>query len=106
MRKMKPLGKLKRTARGFEIIEFKDCYGTESSLQASSMALLAKPGPSAVWLGNDHESVNPLTQEKMGARMHLNRDQVMALIGHLANWLHRDTFKLPTNRVTVKRKKK
>lgn len=102
---MKPLGKLKRTARGFEIIEFKDCYGAESSLQASSMALLAKPGTSAIWLGNDHESVNPLTQEKMGARMHLNRDQVSALIAHLRNWLNRDTFRIPSNKPTVKRRK-
>lgn len=82
---MKTLGKVQRTARGFEFIKFKDRYGEGCSLQASSLADYTEPGSSAVWLGLD-------TPEKV-ERMHLDRNQVKALVRHLTAWLERNTFK-------------
>ncbi|MES2367010.1 MAG: hypothetical protein V4563_14135 [Pseudomonadota bacterium] len=114
--KPKKLGNVKRTHRGFEIISFKDHYGTSCSLQASSLAVYEKPGASAVWLGVDDPSPKCLHGDAAGlgvktdatcgwvdyplsdkvqitTRMHLNREQVEALIPALQNWLNRDTFK-------------
>jgi hypothetical protein len=48
---MKTLGKVKRTNRHFEIVEFRDHYDKPCELQASSLAIYEKPGTSAVWLG-------------------------------------------------------
>ena len=79
--KVKPLGPVTRTDRGFELVEFRDCYDKDCELQASSLAVYEKPGTSAVWLGRG------------SPRMHLDRDQVAALILHLQNWLKRGTFK-------------
>ena len=79
----KTLGALKHTCRGFELVEFKDRYDVPCSLQASSLAIYNKPGTSAVWLG---------TNDTPHTRMHLDRKQVAALIGHLQNWLDHDTF--------------
>ena len=45
------LGAVEPTSRGFERIDFKDHYGVGCSLQASSLAIYATPGTSAVWLG-------------------------------------------------------
>ena len=84
--KQKKLEKVERTSRGFEVVNFKDHYGTKCSLQASSLAIYEKPGTSAVWLGVDDAA--PKT------RMHLNREQVEALISVLQSWLKRDTFKV------------
>ncbi|MFO1461288.1 MAG: hypothetical protein U1G08_18030 [Verrucomicrobiota bacterium] len=79
---MKPtqLGVVTRTARGLEIMEFEDLYGEPCQLQTSSLAILETPGTSAVWLGT------------VGERMHLNRDRVTSLIGHLQHWLDKGTF--------------
>lgn len=82
------LGAVERTSRGFEFIAFNDCYGEKCSLQASSLAEYEKPGTSAVWLGCEEP-----------ARMHLNREQVTALIAHLQSWLDNDTFAVAPNAV-------
>lgn len=114
--KPKKLGKVERTSRGFEVVNFKDHYGTKCSLQASSLAIYEKPGTSAVWLGVDDAAPKCLHEDaaKLGiktdatcgwvdvpmsdkihltTRMHLNREQVEALIPMLQSWLKRDTFK-------------
>ena len=109
------LGPVEKTARGFEVLKFKDLYGAPCSLQASSLAEYEKPGTSAVWLGPD--SANPMvlasqahslgvkTEERTGwvsfpippdvqltTRMHLDRRMVSALIQHLQSWLENDSF--------------
>jgi hypothetical protein len=112
------LGAVERTSRGFEIVKFKDYYGSECSLQASSLAIHQKPGTSAIWLGVDspqpkclHSDASafgvktdatcgwvdvPLSDKIMlTTRMHLNREQIAGLIAHLQSWLDRDTFKAP-----------
>ena len=109
------LGDVEVTSRGFEIINFTDRYGEKCSLQASSLAEYKKPGTSAVWLGitdarltvmaSQAASVGVETTETCGwvpfpvpenvmisSRMHLNREQVSALILHLQGWLDNDTF--------------
>ena len=90
------LGAVEHTSRGFERIDFKDCCGEECSLQASSLAEYEKPGTSAVWLGCNEAKNHPLTGEPLSPRMHLNREQVAALIEHLGNWLANDTFAAST----------
>lgn len=110
------LGKVEKTGRGFEIVNFQDCYNTPCSLQASSLAEFEKPGTSAVWLGTSdaqpkvmwHEAAalgvkNDATsgwvpypipeQVLLSTRMHLNRKHVKALIGHLRAWLKTDSFR-------------
>ena len=109
------LGPTEKTSRGFEIIKFEDRYSAKCSLQQSSLAEFEQPGTSAVWLGVDDASPMVLASdaEKVGlktsategwilypipsevlltTRMHLDRNQVAALIGHLQNWLDRGTF--------------
>lgn len=109
------LGVVDHTARGFEVIEFSDSYGEKCELQASSMAEYEEPGTSAVWLGladarpmvlaSDAAKVGVITDETCGwvpfpvpdevllhTRMHLNREQVAALIRHLQSWLDNGTF--------------
>lgn len=110
---MKRLGKQKKTGRGFPLVEFKDYYGTPCSIQASSLAIYQQPGTSAIWLGCDDAKPIVLaskaaelgvkTTETTGwvpfpipedvsltTRMHLDRKQVKALIGHLQTWLDSD----------------
>lgn len=110
----KELGKVKQTSRGFELIEFK-CFGQDDigSLQESSLA--TEP---CIWLGT--KDANPkimasvarrldvptiettgwipytkIPEEVMlSTRMHLDREQVMALIRHLQQWVRKGTFKL------------
>lgn len=115
--KIKPLGKITKTSRGFPIIEFKDRYDEKCSLQMSSLADYAKPGTSAVWLGlddvkpmclhGDAKALGIKTEAICGwveyplpkkvhlmSRMHLDRPKVESLIAHLQSWLKRDTFKI------------
>lgn len=110
---MKRLGKQKKSGRGFPLVEFKDYYDNPCSLQASSLAIYQQPGTSAVWLGVDDAqpkvmasqaaAVGVETTETTGwvpyplppevllsTRMHLDRKQVEALIGHLQAWLDSD----------------
>lgn len=90
---MKRLGKVQRTSRGFEFIEFTDHYGEKCSLQASSLAIYEKPGTSAIWLGCEEARNHKTTLEPLSPRMHLTRKQVESLVNHLQSWLSRDTFK-------------
>jgi len=112
---MPTLGPVTRTARGFEIIEFKDRSEVECSLQASSLADYTQPGISAVWLGPNEAHPRVLAREAasvgvqtsrttgwvdfpvpenvmMTTRAHLDHTQVRALIRHLQNWLNYGTF--------------
>jgi hypothetical protein len=69
--------KVNRTQRGFPIIEFVDLYGSECSLQKSSLAFV-----DAIWLG----VVKPFVGSSSvvpSQRMHLTRDQVKDLLPHL-----------------------
>lgn len=112
---MKRLGKVGRTNRGFELVEFEDRYQIPCSLQASSLADYERPGTSAVWLGpndarpmvlaSEAASVGISTTETTGwvpypvpenvsltTRAHLSRGQVEALINHLSAWLKTGSF--------------
>lgn len=115
---MKKLSKKEKTSRGFEVINFCDFYDAKCSLQQSSIWLdddNGKVGGSAVWLGvddanpkimaKDAETLGVETSETCGwidyplpeqvmltTRMHLNRDQVRSLVGHLQNWLKNGSF--------------
>lgn len=114
-KRIKGLGRVKRTARGFQLIEFKDYYDTPCSLQASSLAHYEQPGISAVWIGPDdakpmvihHEAAAvgvktdatcgwvpfPIPpQVNLTTRAHLDRKQVKALITHLTRWLETGSF--------------
>lgn len=71
---------IKKTERGFELIEFNDRYGRGCSLQQSSLADAEPPGSSAVWFGTDE------------SRMHLHYDLVEELIPHLQSWLQTHSF--------------
>lgn len=113
----KPLGTVRRTTRGFEIIEFKDRSGNECSLQVSSIADFEKPGISAVWIGSADPAPKILASKahllgvksrategwidypippdvSICTRAHLHRDHVKALIAHLQNWLKNDTLRI------------
>jgi hypothetical protein len=103
------LGAVEPTSRGFDRIDFKDHYGVECSIQASSLAIYGKPGTSALWLGCNDANPRVLVPGqswqpvKMPAdyladtRMHLNREQVAALIAHLQSWLDTDSLAVAPN---------
>jgi hypothetical protein len=90
--------KTSTTARGFDWIEFTDLYGKECSLQKSSLAT-----DDAIWFGVDSADPKILATEavangvvtsetcgwvpypipeavSLATRMHLNREQVAALL--------------------------
>ena len=70
-----------KTNRGFALVEFEDHNGRPCSLQQSSAAIYeGPPGASAIWLGS------------WGDRMHLDIEQVEALVPMLQSWLERGTF--------------
>jgi NTP pyrophosphatase (non-canonical NTP hydrolase) len=100
-----PLGRLGKTSRGFGIIEFKDTNGRACSVQESSLAT-----ESRVWLGLDganpqimaaHAAAHGVKTDRtegwvpypipdavsLDTQMHLNREQVAALIPVLQAWL-------------------
>jgi hypothetical protein len=106
-------------ARGFESVSFKDYYEAPCSLQQSSIWLEddnGTVGGSAIWIGVDdarprimakhaamfgvetNGQVNgwvdyPLPEEvSLTTRMHLNREQVAAIIPLLQNWLDTGSF--------------
>ena len=68
--------KIKKTARGFERINFIDLHGSKCSLQQSSLAT-----DEAIWLGVGSD------------RMHLNKEMACELINHLCRWLVTNSFK-------------
>lgn len=104
--------KYDKTVRGFGVVSFKDYYGSECSVQESSIV-----EPECVWVGvNDvqpkimkrdahkfgiqlpeGEEVSgwmsfPIPDEVLlSSRMHLNKDQVESLIKILQNWLETST---------------
>lgn len=90
------LGRVERTIRGFQVINFDDHYGAPCSLQQSSLAEYVKPGTSAVWLGLDAVPLHSSTGHVMSPRMHLTRKQVKALVAHLQAWLDTGSFELRT----------
>lgn len=67
---------IRKTSRGFDVVDIKDANRQSGSLQASSAIMYedAPPGTSAVWLGVDD------------SRLHLNREMVDELIDLLSNW--------------------
>lgn len=93
--------KIKKTQRGFELIDFKDANGEECSLQKSSAA-----ERDLIWLGVDEANPQimashahkfgvettetcgwvpyPVPEEvSLTTRMHLSQEQVKALLPHL-----------------------
>lgn len=105
-----PLGPVAVTGRGFQIVEFKDRYGLDCSIQQSSIATEA-----CLWLGvtdakpeimaTDAPKHGVFTQETTGwvpfpvpqevllhTRMHLSREQVRSLIPVLQRWLEDEKF--------------
>ena len=73
------------TSRGFQVVEFEDCYGKECSLQQSSLAIMEEPGSSAIWLGRE------------GHRMHLSLEQTKKLKGLLEVWIETGGFEMQTS---------
>lgn len=75
---------IRRTSRGFEIVEFNDANGVACSLQQSSAIgqypeAMEKPGSSFVWLG--------ASKQGEPVRMHLDREMVRQLRNLLTSWL-------------------
>jgi hypothetical protein len=114
--KKQTLGKVNHTVRGFQLIEFKDLFNHECSIQQSSIALNDVPGTGAIWIGIDdpapqclHSDAKELGIETdatcgwvpvpisdkvmLSTRMHLDRDQVGMLIKHLQKWYDGGSFK-------------
>lgn len=120
------LGPVDRTARGFEIIRFKDRLSFAAKLQISSLADFEQTGVSAVIIGSA-DPVPQIMNSKASAHgldggdgtgwrpypLHedvfvqtdatLNRDQVAALIAHLTAWLETGSFEL-SPKLTPKKK--
>ena len=81
---------LTTTTRGFPLVSFQDQYDQTCSLQISSLV-----EPTCCWLGIDAPSIQVLAEGKgwqpvklpegavVNSRMHLNQDQVRALLPHL-----------------------
>lgn len=80
--------RVKKTSRGFQLIEFKDLYGEACSIQQSSLADKA-----ALWLGAEHETIHKVTGEKCGARMHIDRKLAKQLIAILHKWVQTGRLK-------------
>src|ERR1700689_1423192 len=91
---MTPLGPVTETAREFQIILFKDKYGTPCSLQQSSLAEFEPPGSSAVWLGVDRQDGphDGMFDAANQTRMHLDLKQAKALNAVLEQWIASGSF--------------
>lgn len=76
--------KIKKTKRGFPLIEFEDRYKQKCSLQKSSLAT-----EDAIWLGVDIGIPVELggKGEEIDGRMHLTRKQVKELLPHLQSFV-------------------
>jgi len=72
--------KIEKTERGFEVIEFKDIYGSECSLQQSSIATYEEPGTGAIWFGKGNE------------RMHIDLKLLKELLPYLKRWAKSGSF--------------
>jgi hypothetical protein len=66
------------SARGFSLVEFRDKYGQECSLQESSIATQA-----CVWFGVDRGIKDGNYLQDIHARMHLTQEQVINLLPYL-----------------------
>lgn len=95
---MKPM-EVTHTNRGFELIEFKDEYDIECSLQESSLASKRciwlgcnKANPRVLVPGQSWQPVPMPADYIADTRMHLDEEQVKALIVHLQRWLDAGTF--------------
>ena len=87
---------MKKTGRGFSIIEFIDRYDVKCSLQKSSLAT-----EDAIWFGVDDTKFTIFEDEKMGkyittklpdnfsvnTRMHLTQEQVKELLPTLQKFV-------------------
>jgi len=110
-----------RSERGFGLIEFEDSKKKGCRISCSSAIgpyedSFDRPGSSFLWLGptkvvpkimaNHAKKLGIQTDETTGwiefsvpkevfidSSMHLNRDQVKQLIGHLQEWLNNGEFK-------------
>ncbi len=91
--------RIKKTDRGFDVIEFLDYYSKNCSLQQSSIAT-----GDYVWLGVDEPEVKILASKilegrtgwanyplpegvEIFSRMHLSREQVRQLLPHLIKFV-------------------
>lgn len=79
------LGPVEHTQRGFGYVSWLDVFGFKCELQASSSL---EP---RVWLGPAKPDVTP---QGTFCRMHLDEQQVRALIKHLQAWLDTGSFTL------------
>lgn len=66
--------RIEKSGRGFKYVSFTDLYGSECSLQESSLAT-----DRAIWLGVDRPSPS-YRMDKTAVRMHLNQEQVKDLL--------------------------
>jgi len=92
-----PLGKVKKTERGFELIIFKDRYKTPCSLQQSSIFdddHAEQPGATAVWLGVDRQETahDGMFDAANQTRMHLDIGQARSLVAVLETWIKCGSF--------------
>jgi hypothetical protein len=71
-----------KTARGFDITEFLDCYGNKCSLQKSSIAT-----QDCIWFGVDDPKPKRCVEFPKDTWMHLTRDQVKELLPYLKNFV-------------------
>ena len=74
--------KITKNGRGFRYAEFKDYNAEDCSIQESSS--MNEP---LLWLGCEHETIHHVTQQPIGARMHLNRPMARALVVALNRWI-------------------
>jgi hypothetical protein len=81
MSKHKHLGKVKRTDRGYDLIEFGDYNDVPCQVQQSSAVgfdgkEMRLPGTSFLWVGRET------------GRMHLSREHVSELVEVMQRWLY------------------
>lgn len=110
---------IKKTDRGFELVEFDDANGEQCTLQQSSATMGGRAGTDFIWLGIHEPRIQIMksTAVELGidvgdgevsgwmdyplppgvdafSRMHLCRDHVMQLIPLLQRWVETGSFSL------------
>lgn len=74
---------MKKTARGFNYLEFKDINNEECTIQKSSVAT-----EDCLWLGLENNSTpHHVTGEVGSPRMHINKKLAKELIKHLTKFV-------------------
>jgi len=81
--------KLTKTERGFPVDRFTDRYGSECSIQKSSLAF-----EDCIWLGVDEDF-----KGCEGVRMHLTREMVAELLPYLNQFVKTGELELPAERL-------